>query len=55
MKTGSVNGINKGGDMANSVDGGHKHLLLQTGVITRNKISRIFRAYPYASKHVYFN
>lgn len=44
-KTGSVNGINVGGDMATSVDGTHKHLLFQTGVICRTKIMRIFRPY----------
>lgn len=45
MKMGSVNGINKGGDMANSVDGSHHHILFQSGVISRAKIQRIFRPY----------
>jgi hypothetical protein len=30
-KEGEVNGINKGGDMANSVDGKHHHILWETG------------------------
>lgn len=43
MKKGSVDGINVGGSMATSVDGTSVHVLFQTGVISRNKISRIFR------------
>jgi hypothetical protein len=43
MKTGTVSGIDKGGEMATSIDGSHKHVLFQTGVISRTKISRIFR------------
>jgi len=44
-KTGVVDGINVGGKMATSVDGSHKHILFQTGVISRTKIMRIFRPY----------
>lgn len=43
MKKGSVDGINVGGSMATSVDGSSVHVLIQSGVISRNKISRIFR------------
>lgn len=43
MKKGSVDGINVGGKMATSVDGSSVHCLFQTGVVSRNKISRIFR------------
>lgn len=44
MKTGQVNGIDKGGDgMATSVDGSEKHVLIQSGVICRTKIIRAFR------------
>lgn len=44
MKTGSVHGIDQGGDnMATSIDGSHKHVLFQTGIISRAKIARIFR------------
>jgi len=43
MKTGTVSGIDKGGEMATSIDGSHKHVLFQTGVISRAKISRVYR------------
>jgi len=43
MKKGSVSGINKGGEMATSVDGESRHVLVQSGVISRNKILRVFR------------
>lgn len=43
MKTGTVSGIDKGGEMATSIDGSHKHVLFQTGIISRCKIARIFR------------
>lgn len=43
MKTGTVSGIDKGGEMATSIDGSHKHVLFQTGIISRAKISRVFR------------
>lgn len=33
---GEVNGINKGGDMANSVDGRHHHVLFETGVALKD-------------------
>lgn len=40
---GTVNGMNKGGDMmSSSVDGMHKHYLWQTGCISRTTIHRIF-------------
>ena len=48
-KTGTVNGINVGGEMATSVDGSHKHILFQTGVISRAKIMRMFRPYKSTS------
>ena len=54
-KLGTVNGMNKGGEMATSVDGKHIHYLFQSGIICRAKVGRIFRPYPYQSKHVYFN
>lgn len=44
MKTGSVHGIDKGGDgMATSVDGSEKHVLIQSGIVCRKKIIRAFR------------
>lgn len=43
MKTGTVSGIDKGGEMATSIDGSHKHVLFQTGIVSRAKISRVFR------------
>ena len=46
MKTGTVSGIDKGGEMATSIDGSHKHVLFQTGIISRAKITRIFRPIP---------
>ena len=45
-KMGSVNGINHGGDnMANSVDGGHRHILFQSGIINRSNegVARMYR------------
>jgi len=33
---GEVNGINKGGTMANSVDGMHHHVLFETGVALKD-------------------
>ncbi|MCK9281875.1 MAG: hypothetical protein M0P71_14715 [Melioribacteraceae bacterium] len=42
---GTISGINKGGEMATSVDGTSKHFLFQTGVISRTKVTRIFRPY----------
>jgi hypothetical protein len=42
---GTVNGMNKGGEMATSVDGASKHLLVQSGIISRVKIQRMFRPY----------
>ena len=54
-KMGTVNGINVGGEMANSVDGGHKHYLFQTGVVCRVKTARGFIPYPYSSTHTHFN
>lgn len=44
-KSGSINGINVGGEMATSVDGTSKHVLVQSGIISRVKIQRIFRPY----------
>lgn len=45
-KMGTVNGINEGGDgMATSVDGSSVHMLFQCGIISRSKITRIFRPY----------
>lgn len=42
---GEVNGINKGGDMANSVDGRHHHLLFETGIALKdiNGIAEMYR------------
>ena len=53
-KMGTVSGIDKGGEMATSVDGSHKHFLFQTGVVCRTKITRMFKPYPYQSAHTYF-
>ena len=44
-KSGSVSGIDKGGEMASSVDGTSKHVLVQSGIISRHKLYRIFRPY----------
>jgi hypothetical protein len=45
-KTGSVHGIDKGGDnMSNSVDGSHHHFLWQSGIISRAKIAMMYRNY----------
>jgi hypothetical protein len=44
-KSGSVSGIDVGGEMASSVDGTSKHVLVQSGIISRVKIQRIFRPY----------
>lgn len=43
IKKGSVDGINVGGKMATSVDGTSVHCLFQSGVISKNKIARVFR------------
>ena len=42
---GDVNGINKGGDMANSVDGRHHHILWETGaaLLDVNGIAEMYR------------
>jgi hypothetical protein len=42
---GEVNGINKGGDMANSVDGRHHHILWETGaaMMDVNGIAEMYR------------
>ena len=44
LKKGSVNGINKGGDMANSVDASHHHILTETAIANRdiNGIAELF-------------
>lgn len=43
---GTISGVDKGGEgMATSVDGSSTHLLFQTGIICRAKITRIFRPY----------
>lgn len=44
-KSGTVSGIDKGGEMASSVDGTSKHVLVQSGIISRHKLYRIFRPY----------
>jgi len=36
FKMGSVSGIDKGGEMANSIDGTHHHILAQSGIVNRN-------------------
>lgn len=45
--SGSVVGMNKGGQMASSVDGESRHFLWQTGVICRVPVYRVFM--PYAA------
>lgn len=52
VKTGTVNGINKGGEMANSVDGMHSHILSETGIANRdiNAIAELFVPYTNSSK-----
>jgi len=44
-KEGEVNGINKGGDMANSVDGKHHHILWETGaaLMDVNGIAELYK------------
>lgn len=44
-KEGDVQGINKGGDMANSVDGRHHHVLWETGIALKdvNGIAEMYR------------
>lgn len=43
-KSGTISGIDKGGDgMATSIDGSSKHVLVQSGIISRSKVYRIFR------------
>lgn len=46
---GDVNGINKGGDMANSVDGRHHHVLWETGaaLMDVNGIAEMYRPVAY--------
>lgn len=44
-KSGTVSGIDVGGEMASSVDGSSKHVLVQSGIISRVKIQRVFRPY----------
>ena len=44
-KSGTVSGIDVGGEMASSVDGTSKHALVQSGIICRQKVWRIFRPY----------
>lgn len=46
FKTGSVSGIDKGGEnMSNSIDGSHHHILGQSGIILRNLdgVAEIYR------------
>jgi hypothetical protein len=54
VKSGTVKGIDAGGDIASSIDGSHKHLLFQSGVICRNKVSRIFKPVPTNANPVYY-
>lgn len=42
---GTVAGINEGGDVASSVDGTHKHMLWQIGVISQIQPVRLYRPY----------
>jgi hypothetical protein len=42
---GTVAGINEGGEVASSVDGTHKHMLWQMGVISQIQPVKIFRPY----------
>ena len=46
---GEVNGINKGGDMANSVDGKHVHVLAETGIACHDPfgIAELYIPYKY--------
>lgn len=52
-KMGSVQGINKGGDMANSVDASHYHILSETGIANKdiNGIAEMF--VPIMSRNFY--
>lgn len=54
VKKGTVKGIDAGGDMASSIDGSHTHLLFQSGVICRHKISRAFKPMVYSRTPVYY-
>lgn len=54
MKKGSVNGINKGGDMANSVDASHHHVLSETAIANKD-INGIAELYvPQINSSSYF-
>lgn len=54
-KMGTVNGINKGGDMANSVDATHHHILTETGIANKdiNGIAEMF--VPISTSNFYVN
>lgn len=47
---GEVNGINKGGDMANSVDGRHVHVISETGIACHDPygIAELYIPYKYS-------
>ena len=46
---GEVNGINKGGQMANSVDGKHVHVLSETGIAVHDPygVAELYKPYSY--------
>lgn len=48
---GTVAGIDKGGNIASSVDGTHVHMLWQNGVISLNQMFKIYR--PWSNKTIH--
>ena len=48
---GTVSGIDKGGNIASSVDGTHTHMLWQTGVVSINQMFKIYR--PWSNKTIH--
>lgn len=45
MVSGTVAGIDKGGNVASSVDGTSEHILLQNGIVCQNQIIKIYKPY----------
>ena len=48
MVEGTVAGLDQGGNIASSVDGSSKHILMQNGVVCQNQIFTIYK--PYVGK-----
>lgn len=43
MSEGTIAGLDKGGNIASSVDGSSEHILLQNGVVSQNQIFKIYK------------